>query len=141
MSNRPDADIAVAEGQSLGLPLGFGGPHAAYLAAGEECRRLIPGRVVGVARRQIALREHPPVGLVEERAIEVGRAGAPRAQDRARAGRQRVQAQIAAGARWHDQLEVAVDEDQQATQVDESLGVERRRGGGYWQQQGDGQRY
>ena len=44
------ADIAVGSTQRFGIPMGFGGPHAAYLSTQETLKRSMPGRVVGVSK-------------------------------------------------------------------------------------------
>ena len=41
------ADIVVGSAQRFGVPMGFGGPHAAYIAVGDKLARIMPGRLVG----------------------------------------------------------------------------------------------
>ncbi len=44
------ADVVVGSAQRFGVPMAYGGPHAAFLATREDYRRSVPGRIIGVSR-------------------------------------------------------------------------------------------
>ena len=44
------ADVCVGNSQRFGVPMGYGGPHAAFFCCTEEYKRLVPGRIIGVSQ-------------------------------------------------------------------------------------------
>ncbi len=43
------ADIVVGSAQRFGVPMGYGGPHAGFLACHDDYKRLMPGRIIGIS--------------------------------------------------------------------------------------------
>lgn len=54
------ADIVIGSAQRFGVPMGYGGPHASFLATSEKHKRIMPGRIIGAATRPA---QRPPSAI------------------------------------------------------------------------------
>ena len=68
------ADVAVGSSQRFGVPMGFGGPHAAFMAAHETFKRKLPGRIIGVSVDRMTTRGYGFTKPIADNATAAGRA-------------------------------------------------------------------